>query len=255
MRKTLLHTLSSLVTLALFAATSSMGNAADIRVLGTKSAKLLIDAVKPTFEQKTGNRIVLTTDLPVATKRKIDAGEIFDVAILSPPLVTELVKEGKIAADTQADIVHVGIGLGVRDGAPVPDISTVDAFKQTLLNAKSIAYLKEGNTGVYMAKLVDKLGIAEQLKPKTILPMLDVVSELVAKGEAEVGLTAISLLLADPGVHTVGPIPKEIQFYITFTGGVSSHAQEPEAGRQLMKMLTSPEIATLIRSKGMEPPR
>jgi molybdate transport system substrate-binding protein len=173
--------------------------------------------------------------------------------LLSPPLVGQLIKEGKIVEGTQANIVRVGVGVGVREGTPVPDIGSVEAFKNAMLAARSIAYLKEGNTGLYLAKLFEKLGIADQLRSKTTLPILDVVSELVAKGEVEVGLTAISLLLAEPGVYTVGPIPSEIQFFITFTGGVGAHAQQPDAASQLMKLLTAPEIVPLIRSKGMEP--
>jgi molybdate transport system substrate-binding protein len=244
-RRALITLLVGATALICASVISAQADAAEIRVLATKSTRLLIEIIRPLFEQ-TGNRIALTTDLPVATKRKIEAGEAFDVAILSPPLVSQLIKEGKIVEGTQANIVRVGIGVGVREGAPVPD-------KNAMLAASSIAYLKEGNTGLYLAKLFEKLGIADQLKPKTTLPMLDIVSDLVAKGEVEVGLTAISLLLAEPGVHTVGPIPSENQFFITFTGGVGAHAQQPDAARQLMKLLTAPEIVPLIRSKGMEP--
>lgn len=247
---------AALVMAALLAAMMTRPSAAaDVRVLGTKSTLLLLDEVGPVFERQTGHRLQVTTDLPVATKRKIDRGEPFDVAILSPVLVDQLIGEGRIIAETRADIVRVGIGVGVRAGQPKPDISTVDAFKRTLLQAKSVAYLKEGNTGLYMARLVERLGIAGELKDKTILPMLDVVSELVAKGEAELGLTAVSLLLAQPGVDVIGPIPPEIQFYITFTGGVGSSASQAQAGRMLLQLLTAPEMVRLIRAKGMEPGR
>ena len=234
---------------------ASPASSEEIRLLATKSTELIVKELGSSYERETGNKIVMTTDLPVATKRKIDAGATFDVAILSPILVEQLVQEGKIIRDTRADIVRVGIGLGVRKGANRPDISTVDAFKRTLLAAKSIAYLKEGNTGLYIAGLLERLGIAEVLRPKTKLPLTDVVSNMVANGEAEVGLTAISLLIAEPGVETVGPIPPELQFYITFTGGVSTSSTKREAARGVMKVLTGTAALPAIRANGMEPGR
>lgn len=233
--------------------TASATSSTDVRVLATKSSLLLIDEVGPIFERETGHRLVLTTDLPVETKRKIDAGIEFDVAVLSPVLVDQLIQEGILDKATRADIVRVGIGAAVRAGAKKPDISTVEKFKQALLDARSIAYLKEGNTGLYLARLVDQMGIAEQLRSKTILPMRDVVADLVASGEAELGLTAISLLLANPGLDVVGPIPAEIQFYIAFTGGVGVNARHAAAGWKLLQMMTSREMVRSIKAKGMEP--
>jgi molybdate transport system substrate-binding protein len=233
--------------------TTSNISSGELRVLATKSSLLLIDEVGPIFERKTGLRLVLTTDLPVETKRKIAAGIEFDVAILSPVLVDQLIEEGVLDKGTRADIVRVGIGAAVRSGAKRPDITTVDKFKQALLDARSIAYLKEGNTGLYLARLVDQMGISEQLRGKTILPVRDVVADLVASGEAELGLTAISLLLAHPGLDVVGPIPSEMQFYIAFTGGVGTSARHAAAGWKILQMLTSPEMVRSIKAKGMEP--
>jgi len=225
----------------------------DLRVLATKSSLLLIDEIGPVFERDTGHKLVITTDLPVETKRKIDAGIEFDVAILSPVLVDQLIKEGCLDQKTRADIVRVGIGAAVRSGTKKPAIGTVEEFKQALLGARSIAYLKEGNTGLYLAKLFDRMRIGEELRGKTILPTRDIVANLVASGEAELGLTAISLLLAEPKVDVIGPIPKEIQFYIAFTGGVGTKARQAAAGWELLRRLSSPEMQRSIRAKGMEP--
>jgi len=225
----------------------------ELRILGTKSSLLLIDEIGPVFERETGHKLVITTDLPVETKRKIDAGIDFDVAVLSPVLVDQLIKEGHIDGETRSDIVRVGIGAAVRSGTKKPEIDTVEKFKQALLNARSIVYLKEGNTGLYLARLVAQMGIAEQLRGKTILPDRDIVADLVASGEGELGLTAISLLLAQPGVDVIGPIPAEIQFHIAFTGGVGTKARQGAAGLKLLQMLTSPDMVSSIKAKGMEP--
>ena len=149
--------------------------------------------------------------------------------------------------------MRVGIGVAVRTGQPRPDISSVEAFKAALLKANSIAYLKIGVSGVYLAGLMKRLGIADELKGKTRLPEEDIVGPMVARGEADLGITAISTLLATPGLDVVGLIPAEIQQYVIFTGGVSANSPAQDAGRELLKFLTSPAVVPAIRSKGLEP--
>ena len=176
--------------------------------------------------------------------------------MLSPhPLSsTDSIKNGKVIADTRVDLGRSGIGVEVRAGAPKPDISSVEAFKRALLNAKSIGYLKVGS-GIYLAALLDRLGIAEAIAPKVRRPDTDIVSELVAKGEIELGMVVITQIMTTPGVELVGPLPSEIQSCanVTFTGGVSANAKAPDAARELLKFLQGPNALPVIKSQGMEP--
>jgi len=140
----------------------------------------------------------------------------------------------------------------VRAGAPKPDISSVEAFKRALLEAKSIAYLRVGS-GIYLAGLLERLGIAEAIKSKVTRPESDIVSELVAKGKVELGMVVITQILTTPGVDLVGPLPPEIQSYVVFTSGVSANSKVPDAAKQLIKFLTGPTAIPVIRAQGMEP--
>jgi molybdate transport system substrate-binding protein len=239
--------------LAFVVMTTSPIQPTEIRVLGTNSMVLVWDEVGAIFQQQTGHKVVMTPHIAVEAKRLIDAGERFDVVILSPAVVDALIRENKVDGRTRVDIMRAGIGVAVRAGEPTPDISTVAAFRTALLTAKSIAYLKTGTSGVYLANPMAKLGIADQLRGKTKLPEDDIVGPMVARGEAEIGITAISTLLATPGLSVVGPIPAEIQNYVIFTGGVSTNAHSPAAAQALLKFLTSPAVVPAIRQKGMQP--
>lgn len=185
--------------------------------------------------------------------RRIDASEPFDFLVAAPGQIDGLIKDGKILPPTRTDLTRSGIGVAVRAGAPKPDISSVDAFKRTLLKARSIGYLKEGQSGVYLAGMLERLGIAEAIKSKVTRPDTDIVSELVAKGEVEVGMVVITQILTTPGVQLVGPLPPELQSYIVFTGGVSANSSAPGAAKELMRFLTGPIAIPVIRAQGMEP--
>ena len=248
-----MHKLSLPTLLAFLFVNASAAQQAEIRVLGTQSMMLVWSEVASTFQQQTGHTVVMTPHIAAAAKRLIDAGERFDVVILSPTVIDALIREGKVDGTTRVDIMRAGIGVAVRAGEPKPDISSVAAFRSALLAARSIAYLKTGVSGVYLADLVARLGIADQLRGKTKLPEDDIVGPMVARGEAEIGITAISTLLATPGLSVVGPIPAEIQNYVIFTGGVSTSTASPAAAQALLKFLTSPTVMPAIRKKGLEP--
>jgi molybdate transport system substrate-binding protein len=208
------------------------------------------------FEHKTGYKIIQlsrTIELPAAVKTRIDAGESFDVAFLTTPVLDQLIKEGKLIADTRTNFLRVPIGVAVRSGAAKPDISSVEAFKRALLNANSIAYLKGGSSGPYLEALFDRWGIGAELQPKSKLPDTDVVGELVARGEVEIGVTAIATMIATSGVDIVGPIPPEIQSPVLFTGAVATNAAVPDVARDLIKFLTGSAAIPVIKSKDMEP--
>ena len=149
--------------------------------------------------------------------------------------------------------MKAGIGVAVRRGAPIPDISTVEAFRQTLLAAKSITYLKEGASTIYLDRLFARMGIAEALRAKTVKPETESVSEAVAAGDVELGIIVIPNILSVPGAQLVGPIPEEIQSYIVFTAAVAANSPNQQAARDLIAFLKSPAAISAIKAKGMVP--
>ena len=227
-------------------------NNPEIKVWAARAIATVLAEVGPQFERTTGHKLTISSDLPTAFVRRANAGEPFDVLISGSAPVDEWIKDGKIIAETRADIARSSIGVEVRAGARKPDISSVEAFKRALLDAKSIAYLRVGS-GIYVAGLLDRLGIAEAIKSKVTRPESDIVSELVAKGEVELGIVVITQILTTPGVELVGPLPPEIQSYVTFTAGISANSKAPEAARDLIKFLTGPTAAPVIKAQGMEP--
>ena len=194
----------------------------------------------------------MISDLPAEFARRAKAGEPVDLVISSSAIVDQWIRDGRIVAETRTEIARSGIGVEVRAGAPKPDISSVEALKRALLEAKSIAYLRVGS-GLHIASLVEQLGIADAIKGKVTRPETDIVSEMVARGEVELGLVVITQILTTPGVTLVGPLPPDVQSYVTFTGGVSSNARAPDAARQLITFLTGPTATPVVRAQGMEP--
>ena len=227
--------------------------AAEVKVFTTRAIMTVLEKIGPEFERTTGHKLNLTTDIAIRMVRRIQAGEPFDFLVAAPGQIDGLVKEGRIISETRTNLTRSGIGMQVRAGTSKPDISSVEAFKRALLNAKSIGYLKEGQSGVYLATLLERLGIAEAIASKVTRPDTDIVSELVAKGEIELGMVVITQIITTPGVELVGPLPAEIQSYITFTAGVSTAAKAPEAARDLIKFLQGPSAPPVIKSQGMEP--
>jgi molybdate transport system substrate-binding protein len=226
--------------------------AAEVKVFTTRAIMTVLEKAGPEFERSTGHKLNLTTDIAIRMVRRIQAGEPFDFLVASPSQIDALVKEGKIVSETRTNLTRSGIGVQVRAGAPKPDISSVETFKRALLDAKSIGYLKEGQSGVYLATLLQRLGIAGAIESKVTRPDTDIVSELVAKGEIELGMVVITQIMTTPGVELVGPLPHEIQSYITFAGGVSTTAKAPEAARDLLTFLRGPAALPIIMSQGME---
>ena len=227
--------------------------AAEVKVLCATAMRSVMNELGPRFERATGHKLVIQFDVVGALKRQIDAGERFDVAILTTPLIDDVVKNGKIAAGTRADVARSGLGVIVRTGAPKPDISSADAFKRALLNAKSISYAKEGATGIYLASLFERLGITEQMKPKTKFPPTGRGAQFVAEGETELMLSAISTFEPVPGAELLGPLPPELQSYIGYSAGVGTAAKEAEAGKALINFLKAPAAVPVLKAKGMEP--
>ena len=240
------------VALTLIIVQPIVAGAVEIKVWAARAIATVLAEIGPQFERSTGHKLIVSSDLPAAFGRRAEAGEQFDILISGATPVDEWIKNGKIIAQTRTDIARSGIGVAVRAGARKPDIKSVESFKRALLNAKSIAYLRVGS-GVYVAGLLERLGIAEAVKSKVTRPESDIVSELVARGEVELGLVVITQILTTPGVDLVGPLPPEIQSYVVFSAGVSSTSKAPDAARQLLKFLTGPSAARVITAQGMEP--
>jgi len=245
------------LAMVLMAAGAPRGAAgAEIKVLTAGAFKQVLLALLPDFERTSGHKVTVENDTVGALTKRIEGGEVFDLAVLTPKAVDDLAKEGKFAAGSRANLARVGIGVVVKDGTPKPDISSLAAFKQALLAAKSVAYIDPaagGSSGIYVAGLLDKLGIAAEVKPKAKLIPGGAVAEHVAKGEAELGIHQISEILPVKGVTLVGPLPVEIQNYTVYAAGVGAHAKESDAAKALLKTLTSPAAAEVLKSKGMEP--
>jgi molybdate transport system substrate-binding protein len=244
--------ITGLGLIVLFTGQAEPANAPEIKVWTARAIATVLAEVGPQFERVMGYKLTISSDLPAGFVRRANSGEPFDILISGSAPVDEWIKEGRIIAETRADIARSGIGVEVRAGARKPDISSVEAFKRALLEAKSIAYLKVGS-GIYLAGMLGRLGIAEAIKPKVARPDSDIVSELVAKGEVELGMVVITQILTTPGVELVGPLPPEIQSYVTFTAGISANSKAPEAARDLIKFLKGPTATPVIKAQGMEP--
>jgi molybdate transport system substrate-binding protein len=244
--------ISATLTLALALGQPAIANAAEIHVWTTRAIATVLAEVGPQFERDSGHRLHVYSGLPVDFEQRVKAGKPLDVLISGSSPIDRWVKEGKLVAATRTDIARSGIGVEVRAGARKPDVSSVEAFKRTLLDAKSIAYLRVGS-GIYVHGLLERLGIAEAVTLKVTRPESDIVSELVAKGEVELGIVVITQILTTPGVELVGPLPPEIQSYVAFAAGVSVNSKAPDAAIQLIKFLTGPAAAPVIKAQGMEP--
>jgi molybdate transport system substrate-binding protein len=225
-----------------------------LKIFGSRVTKMVVGDLGTGFEQATGNRLTVVTDVAAVMKRRIEQGEPFDLAVLVDFQADELIRAGKLVPGSRADVMKAGIGVAVKRGAPKPDISTVAAFKQTLLDAKSITYLKEGASTRHLVKVLAQLGIADALEQKTVKPTTESVSEMVAAGEVEIGIIVIPNILSVPGAEVVGPLPEEIQSYITFTAAVSQQSGNQSAAREVIKLFQSPAGVQSIKSKGMEIP-
>ena len=225
--------------------------AAEITVLASTAVRTSVEDLAPQFEKATGNKVVVTFGPTTVLKEKIDQGTAFDVTILTTPVADSLAAAGKLDAARTA-IAHSGIGIAIHKGAAKPDVSTTDAFRQALLNAHSIGYTVGGATGPYLLTLFDKLGIADQLKPKLKL-LKGGVGEAVTTGEIEMGMTQISEILPHPGAELAGPLPADLQSYTSFSAAASAASKNADAAKAFIKFLTGPEALPVIKAKGMEP--
>src|SRR6476659_1242123 len=228
-------------------------HAAELKVLSGNGAKAAVRELCAQFEQATGNKVTVHFEVNADLKKKIEAGEAFDVAVLNPPVIDALTKEGKLVPGSRADIGRAGLGLAVRTGTPKPDISSVEAFKRTLLAAKAVAYPGKGASGLYFVSLLDRMGIKAEMQGKLKPMEAEDTVEVVARGEADMVVVVATRIFDVPGVEAVGPIPEELQTKIGFAAGLGSAAKEPDAAKALIRFLSAPAAAPTLRAKGVDP--
>ena len=234
----------------------SSANAAKIKVLTAGAYKQVVLALVRDFEKQTGHKVTVDNGTTGQLKKRIASGEAFDLLVITPAAIEELTKAGKLAAGSEVKLATVGIGVVVKEGAPKPDIGTVEKFKQALLAAKSVAYIDPasgGSSGIYIDKLLVQLDIADQIKPKAKLKQGGHVADLIVSGEAELGIHQISEIVPVEGAALVGPLPMEIQNTTTYAVAMSTSAKNKDAAAALIKTLSGPAAAAVLKSKGMEP--
>ncbi len=241
----------SILASAIFALVSqTAANAADLKIFASRAIATVLEKVGPEFEKTSGHKLHVLMGLSTELVGRINANEPFDVIAVPPPVLDRLIKSGKVAADSKTLLLRSANGVLVRAGAPKPDVSTVEALKRALLQAKSITYLPVPG----VPQLIERLGLKDAIASKVTMPKGDTSAELVAKGEVELAIIAITQAYTVPGVALAGPLPPEIQFYTTFGGAVSASSQAPEAAQALLKFLKSPTAIAVIKEQGMEPP-
>jgi molybdate transport system substrate-binding protein len=231
---------------------SQVSQAAEVKPFVTGAAKRVFTTLAPQFEAA-GHKVAAQFDLPPSLMKRVEAGEPYDVIILSYD-VKPLIGRGLLVPDSRTAFGKVGVGVAVQKGAPKPDFHTVEAFKKSLLDAKLIATSGEGSSGRYVASLLQKLGIAEQVTPKIRSGPGGTTARLVSRGEVDFVVSGLPPLIGTPNIDWLGYLPEEINSWLLFSGGVSVKAKEPAAGRALLNFLASPAAMAVWKENGLEPP-
>jgi molybdate transport system substrate-binding protein len=225
----------------------------EVRVLASNGIKAVVEDLLPQSERAIGHTISVQYRPTAALKQEIDAGEPFDVVIVTVESIAQLSKEGKTTGGEGTPISRAGVGIGIRKGAPRPDISTPDALKRAMLGAKAIAYGPSGASLPYITRMLDTLGIADAMKAKTFFfDTSDGTNDAVVQGKADFGITLVSEILPVKGLELLGPFPDEFQGYVRFSAAVSANAKNPEAAGALIKFLAGPDALPSIKARGMQ---
>jgi molybdate transport system substrate-binding protein len=235
-------------------ARTTPGQTTELHVMISDGMKTVVEELTPQIEHFIGRKLAVQFNSSKNLRDKIQAGETFDAAILTSDVLDDLIKQGKIASAGRAEISRTGMGMGVRGGAPKPDISTPEALKKAFLNAKSISFNPTGASAAPTYGIFSRMGITDAVKPKLILdseagrPQMN-----VAGGKSELVISLIPEIKFFPGVDLVGPIPSPYQSYINFAGGIGAGAHDAEGAKALIQFLTGPAVVPVLKAKGMEP--
>lgn len=224
-----------------------------LKVLTSNSQRGVLAALAPELERTSGLKLSISYDPAKVMLRRIAAGESADVAILGQAAIDALAEQGKIDGESRRTLARCGVGLAVRAGAPKPDIGSVEALKRALLDAKSIIYTSEGASGMHFSGVIERLGIAPEIKAKAHRQTGGLVAERVASGEVELGVQQIPELLAVRGVELVGPLPQQMQSISIITAGIFKASKHREAAQALLDFLATPAAMRVFRTQGIEP--
>jgi molybdate transport system substrate-binding protein len=241
------------VTLAAVLAVSGAAKAETLKVLTAGAFRQVLQDVLPQFKAR-GDDVEWQADTVGGLVKRIDAGETFDIVFASPAGLETIRKAGKIGAGV--DLARGGVGVAIKDGAARPDISSVEKFKQTLLAAGRVAYIDPasgGSSGIYVASLIDRLGIGDRMRAKTVLVRGGYSADRVASGEADIAIQQISELMPVKGVTLLGPLPAEIQNYTTYSAAIAADSPKAATAKTLIDILQGPDGDAAISSRGMEP--
>jgi molybdate transport system substrate-binding protein len=243
-----------LLTLLLWVSTTP-AETAEIKVLSAGAMKSIVTELGESFRQETGHTIVISTGTAGEIRQKVVSGEAADVVVVSDTVLEQLAPPGLVVADTRADIARTAMGVAVRQGAPLPDISTTEAFKQSILAAKSLVYTdpaRGATSGTHFAAVLQRLGIAEAVKGKTLLWQGGYAAEALVTGQAELCVHQISEILPVKGVTLVGPLPKELQKLTTYSAAVATRATTPEVARAFVAYLARPSFKPKLAAAGLD---
>jgi molybdate transport system substrate-binding protein len=231
-----------------------MPDSAEIKVLSSIATREAYNELVPRFEQASGLKVSTTWAGTTDIMKRMAVGEQHDLIIISSRELDELIKQGKVSAGSRVDLAKSGIGVAVRAGAPRPDISTTEALKRALLAAKTVGYTS-GPSGVYMGSLIERMGIAAEIKPKfRSVPSGGTIGTIIANGECEIGFQQVSELVHIKGVDMIGPLPADVQYVTIFSSGIQAGATNPDGARALVRFLTAPAAQATIKAAGLQLP-
>ncbi len=224
-----------------------------ISCISSMATRQVLAELCAAYERKSGDAVVIESVGGVDAAKRVQAGEAFDVVVLAANAIDALIAAGHLDAASKVDLVHSGVAVAVRAGAPRPDIGSEAAVRQAVLDARNLSY-STGPSGVQLARLFERWGITEQIKGRIVQAPPGVpVGTLVARGEVELGFQQLSELMHLDGIHVLGPLPPAIQIVTTFSAGIGSASQQADATRRLLAFMHSPQAAEATRRHGMEP--
>jgi molybdate transport system substrate-binding protein len=244
------------LALATLSSSGGGGLAAEVKVLSSNAARSLMEEVGPLFERASGHKVTLGFGTSQQVAKRMQDGEAADLVVITPEAIDQLVKLGKIVDGSHVNVARSFVGIAIRAGVDRPDISTPEALKRTLLAAKSVTFSDPATgaaSGVHAVRVFERLGIADEMKPKYKLGDGSSTGPIVARGEAELAIQQISALKPYAGIDIIGPLPPELQYVTTLSAGIGVAGNAPDAVKAFIKYLATPEAAVVIRAKGLEP--